>query len=208
MLKLWLRSVGDYQVSTILVWCDQTLEAVLFDPAGESEKTMAEIEKRGLKLTALINTHGHLDHITENQTIKARYGVPLLIHALDRPMLTNPALNLSLMTGSPIVSPDADRELVDGDVVPVGRSSLTVLHVPGHTRGSLAFYAPGFVISGDTLFCGSVGRTDLPGGDGDQLVESIRTKLYALPEETIVYPGHGPTTTIGEEIHTNPFVRI
>jgi glyoxylase-like metal-dependent hydrolase (beta-lactamase superfamily II) len=207
MLKIWTRAVGDYQVNTILVWCDKTKCAVLFDPSAEAETIIDEIERNELKLIAVVNTHGHLDHIADNGLFTAQYGVPLYIHALDRPMLTNPALNLSLMTGDPIVSPDADFELKDGDALPVGEESLKALYVPGHTQGSLDFYSPGILISGDTLFAGSVGRSDLPGGNGEQLLTAIRTKLYSLPEETVVYPGHGPTTTIGEERRTNPYIR-
>jgi hydroxyacylglutathione hydrolase len=207
MLKLWTRAVGAYQVNTVLVWCDKTKQAVLFDPSAEADAIVAEIEDRGLTLIALVNTHGHLDHIAENQAIKNRFGVPLFIHALDRPMLTNPARNLSLMTGEPVISPDADAELKDGDTLTVGEEVLTALHVPGHTPGSLAFYSPGLLISGDTLFAGAIGRCDLPGGNETLLPEKIRSKLYTLPDETVVYPGHGPTTTIGEERHSNPFVR-
>jgi hydroxyacylglutathione hydrolase len=207
MLNILARSVGAYQVNTILVWCEQTRKAAIIDPAGESEQTFREIERRKLEPVFLLNTHGHLDHITENALIKERFNVPLLIHELDRPMLSDPAKNLSLFTGDAITSPDADGTLADGDTVKIGMETLQVLHVPGHTPGSIVFYHPGFAVTGDTLFAGGVGRTDFPGCDEQQLAEAIRQKLYQLPPETVVYPGHGSTTTIGEERRTNPFVR-
>ena len=156
---------------------------------------------------ALVNTHGHLDHISGNAEVKARCNVPLYIHALDRPMLTDATRNLSAFTGEPVLSPDADQTLADGDTLTIGAETLTVLHTPGHTPGSVSFYQSGLLIAGDTLFCGGVGRTDLPGGSEADLLTSIRTKLYSLPDDTTVYSGHGPSTTIGEEKRTNPFVR-
>jgi glyoxylase-like metal-dependent hydrolase (beta-lactamase superfamily II) len=207
MLKVLVHPAGPYEVNVILVWCDRTKKAALFDPAGDSERIIAEIERNGLDLLYLINTHGHLDHIFENHLIKSRFGVPLLIHPLDRSMLTDPSKNLSLYAGEPVVSPDADGTLEDGDIVQVGDESLRALHVPGHTPGSLVFYQQGLLISGDTLFAGGVGRTDFPGSSEQVLYKQIRSKIYSLPEDTVVYPGHGTSTTIGEERRYNPFVR-
>ena len=207
MLKILVRPAGPYEVNVILVWCDRTKKAALFDPAGDSEFMIEQIERKGLDLRYLINTHGHLDHIFENHVIKSRFGVPLLIHPLDRPMLADPSKNLSLYAGDPVVSPDADGTLEDGDTVQIGDESLRALHVPGHTPGSLVFYQPGLLISGDTLFAGGVGRTDFPGSNEQMLCEQIRSKIYSLPEDTVVYPGHGPQTTVGEERRYNPFVR-
>ena len=206
MLNYRVCVAGDFEVNVILVWCERTKQAALFDPAGDSDEVIAEIEREKLNLRYLVNTHGHVDHIYENHLIKARFNVPLLIHPLDRPMLTDPAKNLSLFTGEPVISPDADDELNDGDILEIGDESLRVLHVPGHSPGSLAFYQPGLLICGDTLFAGGVGRTDLPGGSEHVLFDHIRKKFFTLPEDTIVYPGHGPSTTIGEERRDNPFV--
>jgi len=133
--------------------------------------------------------------------------VPLLLHELDRPMLADPAKNLSLFTGDAVISPDADGTLKEGETVKIGVEILHVFHVPGHTPGSLVFYHPGFAITGDTLFAGGIGRTDFPGCDEQQLLDNIRLKIYSLPPETVIYPGHGVTTTVGEERRTNPFVR-
>jgi hydroxyacylglutathione hydrolase len=208
MLNVLLRKVGDYRTNTLLVWCEQTKKAALFDPGYEAEATLEEIRKRNLELIYLINTHGHLDHIAENHIVKNQYKVPLLIHALDRPMLTDPVRNLSVYTDEQVISPDADATIAEGDEIHIGLEILKAIHVPGHSQGSLAFYQPGILIAGDTLFNGSVGRTDLPGGSENALIESIRNKLYILPEETVVYPGHGETTTIGNEQRTNPFIRL
>ncbi len=207
MLKLLTRAVGDYQVNAILAWDEQTKQAVLIDPAADLEAFTAEIEARGLLPVAIVNTHGHLDHICGNADAKRRYPVPLYIHELDRPMLKDPARNMSAFTGEEITSPDADATLKDGDMLAIGAETLKVLHTPGHTTGSICLYQPGLLIAGDTLFCGGVGRTDLPGGSEEEILHSIRSKLYSLPDETAVYSGHGPSTTIGEEKRTNPFVR-
>ena len=201
-----MRAVGAYQINTILAWCETTKQAALFDPGAEADQTISEIERRGLDLKWIVNTHGHLDHIAENHIVKARFNVPILIHELDRPMLTDPAKNLSLFTGDSIVSPDASRTLGEGDNLQIGNETLQIFHVPGHSPGSLVFYQPGLLIAGDTLFNGGVGRSDLPGGSERELFQNIRSKLFTLPEDTVVYPGHGPTTTIGEEKRSNPFV--
>lgn len=207
MLNVHAMAVGSYDVNAVLVWCDRTRDAVLFDAAAEADYLIAEIDRRALALKTLVCTHGHLDHIAENAALKEHYGVPLLIHPLDRPMLTDPAKNLSLFTGQPVISPDADGTLEDGDELPVGAERLRALHVPGHTAGSLVFHHPGFLISGDTLFAGGIGRTDFPGGSEPQLLRHIREKILTLPDETVVYPGHGPATTVGTERRTNPFLR-
>jgi glyoxylase-like metal-dependent hydrolase (beta-lactamase superfamily II) len=207
VLNILVCAVGSYQINSILVWCGQTRKAALFDPGAEADRLISEIRTRNLDLVYLLTTHGHLDHIADNHVVKAEFDAPLLIHALDRPMLTDPARNLSLFTGDSIVSPDADGLLAEGDVLQIGQESLTAYHIPGHSPGSLVFYQPGLLISGDTLFCGGVGRTDFPGCSERDLHENIRKKIYGLPEGTIVYPGHGPTTTVGEERRTNPFVR-
>ncbi|MBU0509999.1 MBL fold metallo-hydrolase [bacterium] len=191
----------------MVVWCDRTREAVIFDAPGDGEEILREIETLDLKPLYLVNTHGHMDHIEANGTIKTRLGIPLLIHDADRPMLTDPAKNLSLYIGKPVISPDADGALAEGDSLRVGNDSLKILHVPGHSPGSLVFHYEGFVIAGDTLFAGGIGRTDFPGGSEQVLLQNIRSKILSLPPETVVYPGHGPTTTVGEERRTNPFLR-
>lgn len=207
MLKIKSQVVGPFAVNSLIVWCERTRQAAIFDAPGDADSILLRISERDLHPICLVNTHGHADHILSNREIKERLGIPLLIHPGDRPMLTDPAKNLSLYLGEPTTSPDADRTLSDGDRLTIGESELQVMHVPGHSPGSIVFYCPGFVITGDTLFAGGIGRTDFPDSSEHDLLESIRTKLYTLPDETVVYPGHGPTTTIGEERRTNPFIR-
>jgi hydroxyacylglutathione hydrolase len=207
MLKVLVRVTPDYHVNALLVWDETTRQAAVIDPAAAANELAAETANRGLDMIALVNTHGHLDHISGNGEIKARFKVPLYIHAADRPLLADPQRNMSAFTEALVISPDADAILNDGDVLAIGAESLTVLHTPGHTAGGICLYQPGLLIAGDTLFCGGVGRTDLPGGNEQAIMHSIRTKLYSLPDETLVYSGHGPTTSIGEEKRSNPFVR-
>lgn len=207
MLKIESQVAGSFAVNSVIVWCERTLQAAIFDAPGETEDLIERIASRGLYPVCLVNTHGHCDHILANREVKEHFGIPLLIHPKDRPMLSDPARNLSMFLGESVISPDADGALGEGDVLAVGECELQVKHVPGHSPGSLVFYHPGFVISGDTLFAGGIGRTDFPDSNERDLLEHIRTKLFTLPDETVVYPGHGPTTTIGEERRSNPFVR-
>ncbi len=138
---------------------------------------------------------------------KTALNVPLCIHPLDRPKLTNPILNLSSWTGTEVVSPDADETLVEGDTLRCGNIEFALYHVPGHSPGSLVFYAEGQLIAGDTVFYESVGRSDFPDASERQLYDAIRAKIYTLPDATIIYPGHGEPTTVGHEKLHNPFVR-
>ncbi|HEY3296147.1 MAG TPA: MBL fold metallo-hydrolase [bacterium] len=206
MLKVLVKVVGDYQMNTIIVWDDVSKEAVWFDPGEGSEIMIDEIEGRGLTLKNIINTHGHLDHIAENALAKAHFEVPLLIHKADRRMLTSAAENLSILTDHEVISPDADGTLDEGDTVKIGDEVMQIFHVPGHTPGSLVFYHPGFLIAGDTIFRGSIGRTDFPRSSERDLLDNLRTKVLTLPDDTIIYSGHGPATTVGEERRTNPFL--
>jgi hydroxyacylglutathione hydrolase len=207
MLKIQSWTVGFVETNAYLVWCSETREAALIDPGGDTARILSFAKKNELAVRYIINTHGHADHIAENAIAKERTGAPLLIHEADRQMLLSPELNLSLSLGFPIVSPDADRLLHEGDSITLGKLTLTVRHTPGHSPGSIALVHGKLAIVGDTLFWRSVGRTDFPGSSTSELENSIRTKLYTLPNDTIIYTGHGPTTTIGEERRENPFVR-
>ena len=158
-------------------------------------------------LRYVINTHGHYDHIAANNPLKARYDTTLACSGTDAPMLLNPELNLSAMIGARYISVAPDLLLSDGDTLSFGNEMLEVIATPGHTGGSISLRAGGVLFSGDTLFHHSVGRTDLPGGDLDALKKSILTRLYVLPEDTVVYTGHGEATRIGEEKRYNEWVR-
>lgn len=196
-----------YGTNTYLVWDEESREAILIDPAAPSEMLWNEIQRDGLKLNLIIITHGHGDHIGGNNYFTEKALVPTGIHRRDAAMLLDPSLNLSSYMGDGIVAPEATIFLDDGMKLTLGKSELLVLHTPGHTPGGICLYTDNYLFSGDTLFAASIGRSDFPGGDESLLKSMIQTKLFALPDETIVLPGHGPYTTIGQEKKENPFVR-
>jgi hydroxyacylglutathione hydrolase len=185
-------------------------DCVVFDPGLEPDLILDALREENLTVAAILNTHGHADHIGGNEAMKAAFpDAPLIIGVGDAIMLTDPMANLSAVFGLPIVSPPADRTVTEGDVVEIAGFRFEVLDIPGHSPGHVAFVlrgSPITVFGGDVLFRGSIGRTDFPGGDLDQLLTGIRTKLYTLPDDTVVYSGHGPVTTTGQERETNPFV--
>jgi glyoxylase-like metal-dependent hydrolase (beta-lactamase superfamily II) len=188
---------------------EATRTAAVIDPSFDPEKILAEAQDAGYTITHLINTHGHADHVSGNAAIIEATGAALLIHEADADQVTkflNRALS-RLMGGKG--SPGASRLLQDKDIISIGQTELSVIHTPGHTPGSICIYAPGHLFTGDTLFVGAVGRTDLAGGSMAQLLDSIRERLYTLPGDTRVWPGHdygeSPSSTIDEEKRTNPF---
>jgi glyoxylase-like metal-dependent hydrolase (beta-lactamase superfamily II) len=207
MLRIKSWCVGAFETNTYLLWDDESREAMFVDPGGEAVRTLNFAKKNELAIRYIINTHGHADHIAENGIAKEQTGAPLLIHEADRAMLSSAEHNLSLFFGMPLASPDADRCLAVGDTLRLGSLSFSILHTPGHSPGSICLVHDKLVIAGDTLFWRSIGRTDLPGGSMQELESSIQKKLFTLPDDTIVYTGHGPTTTIGDERRENPFVR-
>lgn len=185
-------------------------DAIVFDPGFEPDPILEYLAKHALTPAAILNTHGHVDHIAGNAAMKESFSdVPLVIGHGDAAMLTDAWLNMSGQFGIPITSPPADRTLREGELYEAAGMKLEVLEIPGHSPGHIVFVLrddPVHVFGGDVLFAGSIGRTDFPGGDLQQLLGGIRAKLWPLPNNTIVYPGHGPTTTIGEEKRSNPFL--
>lgn len=185
----------------------ETLECAIIDPGAEPEKIFRLIGHKGLKPTILINTHGHVDHIGANRDIKDKFDIPLYLHAADSPMLESVHQSeLSFFLGAK-ESPPPDKFLEEGDEIKIGNVSLSVIHTPGHSPGSVSLMGDGILFSGDTLFFGGVGRTDLPGGSWSEMESSIREKIFTLPADTVVLPGHGPTTTVDQETKFNPFIR-
>jgi hydroxyacylglutathione hydrolase len=198
------------QVAYVL-WRDGGTEALVVDPGFDTDAIDAILGRRRLRLAAILNTHGHADHIAGNAALKSAHpDAPLVIGRNEARLLTDPDANLSRPFGLPLTSPAADRLVTEGETLDLAGFTLKVAEIPGHSPGSVVFLAsderPPFVIGGDVLFAGSVGRTDLPGGSARTLCDGIRAKLFTLPDETIVLPGHGPTTTIGQERRHNPFV--
>jgi len=205
-MKYELVVVGALETNCYLVYDEETRECAVIDPGADPEKIISTIADLELKPVIVINTHGHVDHIGANSNIVQKYTVPLAMHAADTGMLqVSDYIELSLLLGARN-SPAPDRLLAEGDEVAVGRTSLRVIHTPGHTPGSIGLVHGGFLFSGDTLFCGGVGRTDLPGGSWKDLERSIRERILTLPEETVVLPGHGPHTTVEQERSSNPFL--
>jgi glyoxylase-like metal-dependent hydrolase (beta-lactamase superfamily II) len=196
------------QTNAYVVGCEETKEGVVIDPGGNPERILAAVERHGLDIKYVLNTHAHFDHTEANGAIVAATGASLAIHPLERPLL-EAAGGAALFGLQAEPGPVPDVELADGDLLEVGSLRLQVLHTPGHTPGHVCFYEAdaGAVFDGDLLFRLGVGRTDLPGGSAQQLIHSIRHVLFALPDSVVVYSGHGPPTTIGEEKKSNPWVR-
>jgi hydroxyacylglutathione hydrolase len=199
-----LFTLGDLETNCYLVWSGQS--AGVIDPGGPVDAVGAAIDRSGLQLQWIVNTHGHGDHIGGNAALQERYGAPILIHEADREMLFSATANLSVFFGPGVVSPAAAATLTDGEWLSLGETGFRVIAVPGHTRGGIALYTDGLLFCGDSLFWESVGRTDFPGGDQRQLISAIRKRLFCLPPETKVFPGHGPGTDIAHEMRFNPFV--
>jgi len=191
-----------------IVGCEETKEGAVIDPGAEARKILKKIDDLGLKIKYIVLTHGHVDHVGALAEVQKATGAKVLIHAEDAAMLTDSRRNLSMYVGAGLTFKDADRMLQDGDKIKVGNVTMDVIHTPGHTRGGISLKLdPDVLITGDTLFAGSVGRSDFPGGSHSQLISSIKNKLLVFPPETKVYPGHGPASTIAEEKRYNPFLR-
>lgn len=208
--------VGLAEANCYILGCGKTGACAVIDPGTITEKEtsqiVSEVGRLGFDVIWILNTHAHPDHFSGNDAVRAALGGKVLIHSRDALKLIDADLNCSSRMGLDITVSAADGSLNDGEIVWVGEIGLTVLHTPGHSSGGAAFLGDGFVFTGDTLFAGSVGRTDLPGGclagedAWEVLMRSIHERLLTLPEETIVLPGHGPATSIGREKRTNPFL--
>lgn len=213
-MKVAIFQFSLFGINTYVVYDPATKECVIIDPGminREEEKAMTEfIRKNSLKVDSVINTHLHIDHAVGNSFLKKEYDTPVLANDADLPLGERMQQQAQMfgLTGS-FQGIEVTQFIKAGDIIKVGHGELEVIEVPGHSRGSVALYdrEDGFVIVGDALFQGSIGRTDLPGGDYPTLISSIKNGLLTLPDNTLVYPGHGSPTTIGEEKRFNPYLR-
>ena len=199
---------GNFVENTYLVADADTRDAVMIDPGEEAARLLPQLAANRWTLRGIWLTHAHIDHVAGVAAVKAATGAPVLLHPKDRPLYDN-AEAQGMMFGVRIEQPPPpDGELAEGQTLTVGQFTFDVLFTPGHSPGHVTFAGHGLALSGDVLFAGSIGRTDLPGGDTRILLESIRKKLYKLPDDTRVLSGHGPETTIGQEKLTNPFAKL
>lgn len=198
--------VGQIDTNCYILACEETKEAAVIDPGGDASEILAAINRLAVKVKYIICTHGHADHIEAIKEVKTATGAEVLIHSADAEMLTDAQKNLSALMGASIVAVPADQLLAEGDVITVGNLELVIINTSGHTQGGICIMVGDVLFSGDTLFYGSVGRSDFPGGNHTALINGIMEKLMRLPAETKVYPGHGPQTTIGKEKKQNPYL--
>jgi glyoxylase-like metal-dependent hydrolase (beta-lactamase superfamily II) len=196
-----------YQTNTWLLWDDESSDAILVDPSALAPYLLEDIAKLGITVHHIVITHGHGDHIGGITYFRNKLKCKVAIHEADAEMLVDNKKNLSEYMGTPLDPAPADTLLKDGDTLAMGKHEIQVIHTPGHTPGCICLLIDKFLISGDTLFEQSIGRTDFPGGSHEQIIDSIKHKLFVLPDDTVVFPGHGPRTSIGMEKRNNPFIR-
>ncbi|MDB4914261.1 MAG: beta-lactamase domain protein [Gemmatimonadetes bacterium] len=205
-MKIDVRTVGAFAENCYLAVDEASGHAVLVDPGDDGARIIEMVKTNGASLNAIWLTHAHLDHIGAINAVRAVYDVPVYLHPLDLPYYERLSAKAADMYGVPWDQPEAaTRPLAEGDMLSVGSTSFIVMHVPGHAPGHVSFNAPGVSLSGDLLFAGSIGRTDLPLADPYAMDASLE-RFATLPVATAVYPGHGPSTTIGQELETNPFL--
>ena len=204
---LWHREVGPLACNCYIVGDGASKQAIVIDPGGDADDLIEFLAREQLAVTAVVATHAHFDHVIAAQRVVEHTGAPFYLHADDKPLLywmqESGRMFLGIELGPP---PEVDTSPSEGDVLRAGELELSVVHTPGHSPGSIALLHEDAVFSGDTLFAGSVGRTDLPGGDTRALIDAIKHKLFVLEKDLPVYPGHGPATTLEQERAFNPFV--
>lgn len=206
-IKISKITLGCYMTNCYFLYREGSKETIVVDPADKGERIYEGLTERGLEVKAILLTHGHFDHILGVKGLKEKAGCKVYAYEEEDPLLMDPAVNVSEGIGRPVMI-KADHFFKDGECCTLAGMTFKVIHTPGHTQGSCCYYfeEAGILISGDTLFCESVGRTDFPTGSSRKIIESITTKLSVLPENTKVYPGHGESTTIGYENENNPYI--
>lgn len=203
------KVVGSMAVCCYVLGCEETKKGVIVDPGGDEAAILALCKEEGLTIEYIIATHGHPDHVCGNRKIKEATGARIVMHAADDAFFNKPEVHQYFSMLGLEHSPAADILVQDGDTITFGKQTLQVIHTPGHTPGGICLYSGNDLFSGDTLFVGAIGRTDFPGGDMGQFMDSIRQKILTLPDDTVVWPGHGyggSQSTIGEEKRSNPFI--
>ena len=205
-MVLEILTVGELVTNCYILGDEKTQEAVVIDPGGDFEIIEAHLKKLKLEVKYIILTHGHVDHIGALSQLKKATKAEILIHSKDSAMLYDPNQNLSIFSGDKITATKADRLLEEGDIIQCSGIKLEVLHTPGHTPGGISLLTDKMIFTGDALFCGSIGRTDFPDSSYQELISSIKDKLLSKDDDFIIYPGHGPSSTIGEERKNNPFL--
>lgn len=203
MLKIF--TVGPMEANCYILYNPDKREGLIIDPGAEGSRLVKFIKQEKISINYIINTHGHPDHTGANRKLKEYTNAPILIHQYDASMLTKSESVLPLIFPLESSSPPADTFIKDGDLIECAGMKLKVLHTPGHTPGGISLLIDDSIFTGDTLFSGSIGRSDLPGGSEEVLLNSIK-KILSLDENLIIYPGHGPSTTVGQELHSNPFI--
>lgn len=206
-MKIIRIPAGIYAANCYIVFDESTSNGIVVDPGGDVDDILASITENDIEVKHIILTHGHGDHIGGVVGLKEALGASVMIHELDKDMLIDGTKNLSTVMAMGSIEIEPDRLLKDGDVLNVGDLNIEIIHTPGHTLGGICIKIGDNLITGDTLFAGSIGRTDLLGGDYNTIIKSIKDKLMIYPDDTKVYPGHGLSSTIGKEKISNPFVR-
>ena len=211
MLKYQLVPVTAFEQNCSVIWCDETMQGAVVDPGGDLEKILAVVEQNSVKLTKILLTHGHIDHVGATAELLQRMPLPVIgPHEGDQFLIAGLVMQATMFGFAKVDSFEPDQWLQDGESVQVGNVTLSVSHCPGHTPGHVVFFDPAseLALVGDVLFQGSIGRTDFPGGNHDTLIASIREKLFPLGDKVQFVPGHGPMSTIGAEKASNPYVRL
>lgn len=200
--------VGPLQSNCFILGDEESGEAVIIDPGGDGDMILNAVLEKPWKVTAILNTHAHFDHIAANAAVKRGTGAPLMAPRPDAPFMAQAHISARIYGLEVDSSPEPDKLLDDGDEIDLGDEKIKVISTPGHTPGGATFVTSIGIFPGDSIFAGSIGRTDLPGGDYDTLIDSIKTRIMSLDDETLIYPGHGPATTVGREREYNPFLVV